>query len=79
MNIDLFTQLLERARVHEGRVRAGAGSAGAGLRRWRPLAPLLDKALEGEDEVEEYAGTFEGLARERQGTPRGSADLCVRC
>jgi hypothetical protein len=58
MNIDRFNHLLEgpfkrlRGRlVHDARVRR--------LRTPRPLAPLLDAVLEGEDEIDLYRGTFE--------------------
>ena len=58
MNIDRFTQLLTGAfrktaseQVQDAQART--------LRKWRPLAPQLDKALEGEEAVEEYSGTFE--------------------
>jgi hypothetical protein len=58
MNIDRFNLLLEKAfknttseQVHDTQVRS--------LRTPRPLAPLLDKALEGEDDPDGYAGTFE--------------------
>ena len=78
MNIDRFTQLLERAfkrtaseQVQDTQVRA--------LRKWRPLAPLLDKALEGEDELDGVRGHVRGVAGERPRTPRDSTDSCVRC
>ena len=58
MNIDQFNQLLEQQfkitaseQVHDAQVWR--------LRKPRSLAPLLDKALEGEDELDEFAGTFE--------------------
>jgi hypothetical protein len=58
MNIDRFDQLLEKAftntpaeQVHDGQVRW--------MREPRPLAPLLEKTLEGEEEREEYTETFE--------------------
>jgi hypothetical protein len=66
MNIDRFTLLLETAfkhttsvQVHDTQVRR--------LGKPRPLAPLLDEALEGEDDPDEYTGTFgdwPGNARE---------------
>jgi hypothetical protein len=58
MNIARFDQLLERTfrrttpvPMHGEEVRK--------LRKPRPLAPLLDKALEHEDEIDTYAGSFE--------------------
>jgi hypothetical protein len=58
MNIDRFSQSLERAfknarpvLMHDEQMRR--------LCKPRPLAPLLDKTLEGEDEIDTYAGSFE--------------------
>ena len=69
MNTDRFSNLLERAfastpvtQLQDGQVRQ--------LQQPRPLAPLLDQTLEGEEEVELYRGTFEVVARERRGAPQ---------
>jgi hypothetical protein len=58
MKIDRFNQLLERA-FKNTRPEPVHGEQVRRLHKPRPLAPLLDKALEGEDEIELYAGTFE--------------------
>ena len=57
MNTDRFSKLLERAfagapvtPILDGRVRE--------LPTPTPLAPLLDKTLDGAEEIDEYAGTF---------------------
>jgi hypothetical protein len=58
MNIDAFTKSLERAfgRTNSVDVR---GAEVRQLRKPRPLAPLLEKSLEGDEEREIYSGTFE--------------------
>jgi hypothetical protein len=58
MNIDAFTKSLARAFCRTG-VAEGRGAEVRLLRRPRPLAPLLEKSLEGDEEREIYSGTFE--------------------
>ena len=58
MNISLFSQLLEST------VDSTADHTAARPGVWRlkeplPLAPLLDQVLEGNEEREEYGGTFQ--------------------
>jgi hypothetical protein len=58
MNVDRFTVLLARTFKNTKPQEVG-GEEVRRLRKPKPLAPLLDKALEGEDEIETYAGSFE--------------------
>jgi hypothetical protein len=58
MNIDRFNRLLERT-FQRAKLEHLDGGQVQKLPKPRPLAPLLDKALEGADEVEEYARSFE--------------------
>jgi hypothetical protein len=57
MNIDYFNQLLDRT-FKRTKPKLMHGEGVRRLRKPRPLAPILDQTLEG-DEVTEYAGSFE--------------------
>jgi hypothetical protein len=58
MDIDRFTKSLERAFARTSATELGGVEVWE-LRKPRPLAPLLDKALQGEEEREPYEGTFQ--------------------
>jgi len=58
MNIDRFTRLLEK--VFRSTTAAEVGGARVrSLRTRKPLAPLLDETLEGEEELDLYKATFQ--------------------